>query len=59
MEAEIVGMADEGGRVRVLLGTEPRLAVEVTPNAVDALALAPGRRVWGSFKATEIEVYCR
>ena len=36
-----------------------RLAIvaEVTPDAVDELALVPGVDVWAAVKATEVDVY--
>jgi molybdate transport system ATP-binding protein len=44
-------------RVRVRLdGTIP-LVAEITPAALDALALRAGDRVWASVKATEITTY--
>jgi molybdate transport system ATP-binding protein len=44
-------------RVRVRLdGTVP-LVAEITPAALDALALRPGDTIWASVKATEITTY--
>ena len=44
-------------RVRVRLdGTVP-LVAEITPAALDALALRPGDRVWATVKATDITTY--
>ncbi len=45
-----------GDRVRVRLDGPVPLAAEVTPAAVDDLALHPGDAVWASVKATEIVV---
>lgn len=45
-----------GDRVRLQTGAPLPLAVEVTPNAVDALGLSADTRVWVSIKATEIGV---
>jgi molybdate transport system ATP-binding protein len=44
-------------RVRVRLDGEVPLVAEITPAAVDALALRPGDRVWATVKATEITTY--
>ena len=44
-------------RVRLDLAGRPPALVDVTPAAVAELALAPGREVWLSLKATELEVY--
>jgi len=40
--------------VRVTLGGPVPIAVDVTPEAVSALGLHPGRNVWAAVKATEI-----
>jgi molybdate transport system ATP-binding protein len=47
----------EGDRVRVLLDSRPALTAEVTLEALDELDLRPGRQVWASVKATQIDVY--
>jgi molybdate transport system ATP-binding protein len=44
-------------RVRVRLDGEVPLVAEITPAALDALALRPGDRVWATVKATEITTY--
>ena len=57
---EVVEIAPEpphGERVRVALGTRPPLVAEVTREAVRALALAPGQRVYASFKASGVVTY--
>jgi molybdate transport system ATP-binding protein len=53
---EVTDVDDEGERVRVRVGAPVPLAVEVTRSARTELALAPGSRVWISFKATEVVV---
>lgn len=53
----VAELDDLGGRVRVVLEGNPPLVAEVTHDAVEALALEPGRQVWASVKATRIEVY--
>ncbi len=45
-----------GDRVRIQIGDPLPLTAEVTPRAVDALALSVGDSVWVSIKATEIFV---
>ena len=47
----------QGDRVRVGVDGEIRIVAEVTPAAVNDLALAEGGDVWVSVKATEISVY--
>ncbi len=44
-------------RVRVRLDGEVPLVAEITPAALDALALRPGDHVWATVKATEITTY--
>jgi molybdate transport system ATP-binding protein len=46
-----------GDRVRLLVDGPPSVAVVVTPGAVADLGLHPGRAVWLSLKATDVEVY--
>lgn len=46
-----------GDRVRVALAGPIPLVAEVTPAAVADLALAPGRQVWATVKATDVEAY--
>ncbi|MCZ7526718.1 MAG: ABC transporter permease [Acidimicrobiia bacterium] len=55
-EATVVELDDEGERVRVGLSGAVPLVAEVTPAAVRELELVPGRRVWASVKATEVDV---
>jgi molybdate transport system ATP-binding protein len=45
-----------GDRVRLLTGVPLPLAVEVTREAMDALALQPGAAIWVAVKATEIGI---
>jgi molybdate transport system ATP-binding protein len=45
-----------GELIRVSLATTPPLIAEVTRQAVDALGLRPGMRVYASFKAAGVEV---
>ena len=52
----VVDLDDEGERVRVHVGDPLPLAVEITRAARTQLAVAPGTRVWISFKATEVAV---
>ena len=44
-------------RVRVRLTGQIPLVAEITPAALDDLALQPGDRVWATVKATEITAY--
>ena len=46
-----------GERVRVRVAGEVPLVAEITPGALDELALAPGDELWASVKATEITSY--
>jgi molybdate transport system ATP-binding protein len=47
----------QANRVRVRLHGAVPLTAEITPAALDALALRPGDPVWASVKATEIDTY--
>ena len=51
------GMELLGDRVRLQVEGEPPALVDVTPAAVAELELRPGRAVWLSVKATEVEAY--
>jgi molybdate transport system ATP-binding protein len=53
---ELVPEPPDGELVRVSLSTRPPLMAEVTRQAVEAHALAPGRRVFASFKAAGVLV---
>jgi molybdate transport system ATP-binding protein len=52
----VVDLDHEPGRVRVRLGEPVPLLADVTPGAVDQLALRPGAPVWVAVKATAIDV---
>lgn len=53
----VADIARRSDRVRVrLVGAVP-LVAEITPAALDALALRPGDELWASVKATEIMAY--
>ena len=47
----------QADRVRVRLTGQIPLVAEITPAALDDLALQPGDRVWATVKATEITAY--
>ncbi len=53
----VTSMTLLAGRVRLDVAGPPRALVDVTPGAVTELDLRPGREVWLSVKATDIEVY--
>ena len=55
-ETTIKRVENYGDRVRIQTDGPVPLTVEVTPSAVEALAMAPGVRLWISIKATEIGV---
>ncbi|MCL4128089.1 UNVERIFIED_CONTAM: hypothetical protein GTU68_066613, partial [Idotea baltica] len=46
-----------GETTRILLGAPLPLLVDITPAAASALALVPGRSIWATVKATEVEVF--
>jgi molybdate transport system ATP-binding protein len=54
---ELIPEAPGGERVRVVLDTRPALVAEVTREAVAALALKEGVRVYAAFKATGVHRY--
>ena len=47
----------QADRVRVRLDGDVPLVAEITPAALDALALRPGDQVWATVKATDITTY--
>lgn len=51
---ELVPEPPRGDRLRVRLATRPALTAEITRQAAEAMALAPGVRVHASFKATAL-----
>ena len=53
----VEGIERIGDRVRVYVVGRLSIVAEVTPGAVDDLALAPGVEVWAAVKATEVDVY--
>jgi molybdate transport system ATP-binding protein len=55
--ARITGLTLLADRVRLDLDGQPPALVDVTPAAVAELSLDPGRQVWLSVKATDLEVY--
>ena len=55
--AKITGLTMLADRVRLDLDGQPPALVDVTPAAVAELSLDPGRQVWLSVKATDLEVY--
>jgi len=60
LAGEVVEVAPEppaGERVRVMIASSPPLVAEVTRGSAIALALAPGRRVFATFKATGVTTF--
>jgi molybdate transport system ATP-binding protein len=55
--ATVTDVDRQADRVRVRLDAEVPLVAEVTPAALDELALRSGDRVWAAVKATEITAY--
>ena len=56
-EGSVAALEMLADRVRVQVDGTPPALVDVTPDAVAELRLAPGQRVWLSAKATETEAY--
>ena len=56
-ETTVADVDLQADRVRVRLTGEIPLVAEITPAALDDLALHPGDRVWAAVKATEITAY--
>ena len=54
---EMVPGPPGGERVRVVLDTRPMLVAEVTREAIAALSLREGIRVFAAFKATGVQLY--
>jgi molybdate transport system ATP-binding protein len=55
--ARIAGLTLLADRVRLDVEGQPTALVDVTPAAVAELSLTPGREVWLTVKATDLEVY--
>jgi molybdate transport system ATP-binding protein len=55
--ATVADVDAQADRVRVRLTGAVPLVAEITPSALDELALRPGDKVWASVKATEITTY--
>ena len=55
-ESEVTRIEHYGDRVRLQCGGPVPLTAEITPDALDALAIGVGSTVWLSIKATEITV---
>jgi molybdate transport system ATP-binding protein len=53
----VVGLSLLTDRVRLDVEGTPSVLVDVTPGSVAELDLAPGREVWLSVKATDLDVY--
>jgi molybdate transport system ATP-binding protein len=56
-EVTVADVDRQADRVRVRLTGQVPLTAEITPAALDDLALQPGDRVWATVKATEITAY--
>jgi molybdate transport system ATP-binding protein len=54
---QVADVAPHGAAIRVLVHADPDLIADVTAEAATELALAPGRRVWLSVKATAVRRY--
>ena len=57
--AVVTGLTMLADRVRLDLHGQPPALADVTAAAVTELSLRPGRQVWLSVKATDLEVYTR
>ena len=55
----MVGLSLLTDRVRLDVDATPPVLVDVTPGSVAELGLAPGREIWVSVKATDLDVYGR
>ena len=53
----VTGVELIGDRVRVAVQGAPSVLADVTAAAVADLGLRPGRRIWMSVKANDLEVY--
>ena len=53
----VVSASPHGEAVRVHVDAVTGLLADVTPASAGALGLAPGRRVWATVKATEVQVF--
>lgn len=55
--ATVTDIDRHADRVRIRLDGEVPLVAEITPAALDALALRAGDPIWATVKATEITTY--
>ena len=55
--ATITGLTMLADRIRLTLDGQPPALADVTPAAVTELSLDPGRHVWLTVKATDLEIY--
>ena len=55
--ATITGLTMLADRIRLTLDGQPPAHADVTPAAVTELSLHPGRQVWLTAKATDLEIY--
>ena len=56
LRGEITGLSEEGGRVMVRVGHADReLLCALTPDAVEALALQPGVKIYAVLKSVAID----
>ena len=55
--ATVADVDRQADRVRVRLTGDVPLVAEITPGALDELALQPGDRIWATVKATDITTY--
>ena len=53
----VIGLSLLTDRVRLDVDGTPPVLVDVTPGSVAELDLAPGREIWLSVKATDLDVY--
>lgn len=56
LEGDIVSVDVDADRARLTIATGPPVTAEVTAATLERMRLEPGRRVWATVKATEIDV---
>ncbi|HEX5938668.1 MAG TPA: ABC transporter ATP-binding protein [Actinomycetota bacterium] len=55
-EGVVTSIAIDGDRARIRIATNPPLVAELTHGSVERLGVRPGRAVWASFKAVEVQL---
>jgi molybdopterin-binding protein len=56
LSGDVETLVPDGSAVRVAIASDPAIAARITASSAAALGLAPGVRIYASFKAGEARV---